>query len=287
MTTGPASRDDGFPPQVPRSLRLGPRTRTGKPRRPAAPASQARRLAEWHQMSPGERHVAWSQLRTWVTWLHDRYELGVEDRLPRCWPQHPGLVEELWALKAWREEIYEAGQPSGQAARYWHTELRQVIQAATAVYAAGCRTGHRGARTSAADDARLQQRWATASPLAGIPGLYLDAARQDRPGHWLSQAAMAEALDNGSAQPLSASLPDHIYCAGTWWRPGPGGWARVTEAGLTAQLGVWAAQLARADTHASGRPTGQAVPEREADQLADATLPGHSASCGRLDDGRK
>jgi hypothetical protein len=22
--------------------------------------------------------------------LHDRYELSVEDRLPRCWAQHPG-----------------------------------------------------------------------------------------------------------------------------------------------------------------------------------------------------
>ena len=188
-------------------------------------------------MSPGERHVAWSQLRAWVTWLHDRYELGVEDRLPRCWPQHPGLVEELWALKAWREEIYEASQPSGQAARYWHTELRQVLQAATTVYAAGCRTGHRGARSTAADDARLQQRWAAASPLAGISATCLNAGQQqNRPGHWLSQAAMAEALDNGSAQPLSTALPDHIYWAGTWWRPGAGGWTRVTEAGLVARL---------------------------------------------------
>ena len=229
-------------------------------------------------MSPGERHVAWSQLRTWVTWLHDRYELGVEDRLPRCWPQHPGLVEELWALKAWREEIYEAGQPSGQAARYWHTELRQVIQAATTVYAAGCRTGHRGARTSAADDARLQQRWATASPLAGIPGLYLDAAAAEPPrplaepgrhgrGARQRQRAAAERVAAGShllRRYLVASRP--------------GGWARVTEAGLAARLGVWAAQLAKADTHASGRQPGQAVPEGSADQLADAPLPGHSAS---------
>jgi hypothetical protein len=208
------------------------------------------RLAEWHQMTPGERHVAWSQLRAWVTWLHDRYELGVEDRLPRCWPQHPGLIEELWALMAWRQEIYEAAQPSGQAARYWHTELRNVIQAATTIYAAGCRTGHRRPRTSAADDAKLQQRWAASDPLAGIPAGYTGAQR-DVPGHWLSQVAMAEALDNGSAQPLSAALPDHICWAGLWWRPGNGGWARVTEAGLTARLGAWAGQLAKADADAS------------------------------------
>ena len=253
MTAGSASRTDDLQPQVPLPLRLGPRTRGHRPPRQAAPAPQARRLAEWHQMSPGERHVAWSQLRAWVTWLHDRYELGVEDRLPRCWPQHPGLVEELCALKAWREEIYHASQPSGQAAQYWHTELRQVLQAATTVYAAGCRTGHRGARSTAADDAQLQQRWAATSPLTGISAACLDAAQQNHPRRWLSQAAMAEALDNGTAQPLSTALPDHICWAGTWWRPGAGGWARVTEAGLAARLSVWAAQMAAPDTDATGQ----------------------------------
>jgi len=229
-------------------------------------------------MSPGERHVAWSQLRAWVTWLHDRYELSAEDRLPRCWPQHPGLIEELWALKAWREEIYQASQPSGQAARYWHTELRQVLQAATTIYAAGCRTGHRGARGTAADDARLQQRWAAASPLTGIPATCLNAGQQqNRPGRWLSQAAMAEALDNGSAQPLSTALPDHICWAGTWWRPGGGGWTRVTEAGLVTRLGAWAAQLTEPDIHGAGRRPGQAAPEGDASQRAQSPVPGDSA----------
>jgi hypothetical protein len=205
-------------------------------------------------MSPGERHVAWSQLRAWVTWLHDRYELGIEDRLPRCWPQHPGLVEELWALKAWREEIYEASQPSGQAARYWHTELRQVIHAATTFYAAGCRTGHRSARDPAADNARLQQRWAAASPLTGIPAADLAASWQrNDPRQWLSPAAMAGALDNGRAQELSTALPDYIRCDGSWWRPGAGGWTRVTDTTLTTRLDSWATQLAQADAQAVRR----------------------------------
>ena len=68
------------------------------------------------------------------------------------WARHPGLVEELWALRAWRLEVYSGGQPAGQAARYWHTELRQLVQAAVPMYAAGCRTGHRGASMLAADD---------------------------------------------------------------------------------------------------------------------------------------
>ena len=95
---------------------------------------------------PGEETATWAELRAWVTWLYDRYELSVEDRLPRCWARHPGLVEELYALKAWRQEIYSGGQPSGQAARYWHAELRQVLHAAATQYALGCRTGHRGTR---------------------------------------------------------------------------------------------------------------------------------------------
>ena len=93
-----------------------------------------------------------------MTWLHDRYELGVEERLPHCWAQHPGLIEELWALKAWREEIYDAARPSAQAARYWHAELRQTMHAAITFYAAGCRAGHRGADGLAADDTDLQRQ---------------------------------------------------------------------------------------------------------------------------------
>lgn len=254
MTDGFGIQEYGRPSPPARPSRLGPTTRsTFKPRRRTQPASPVSRLAEWHQMTMGERHVAWSQLRAWVTWLHDRYELGVEDRLPRCWPQHPGLIEELWALMAWRQEIYQAAQPSGQAARYWHTELRNVLQAATTVYAAGCRTGHRGARTSAAEDAVLQQRWAAADPLAGVPAGCAAAVQRHSSGHWLSQAAMAEALDNGTARPLSAALPDHICWGGLWWRPSAGGWARVTEAGLTARLGAWAEQLAQADAEASDK----------------------------------
>jgi hypothetical protein len=261
-------------PGLRRAFRRGPQVRpTRRPRRAMQPPVY-RRLAEWHQMTPGERHVAWSQLRAWVTWLHDRYELGIDDRLPRCWPQHPGLVEELWALKAWRQEIYEASQPSGQAARYWHTELRQVIQAATNFYAAGCRTGHRGPRGPAAEDARVQQRWATASPLAGIPTAHLSAAGQQRgePGQWVSPSAIAEALDNGTAHALSAALPDYMWCAGAWWRPAIDGWTRVTDSGLAARLDSWAAQIAKADQHAvrrlGQRPAGADGADRSAEAPA-------------------
>ena len=208
VTGQPAAGGKSGPsPRQRRLLRRGPRIQP--PRRPRAepadsaspdPGAQAARpVTEWHNMTPGEQAAAWAELRAWVTWLHDRYELSVEDRLPRCWARHPGLVEELCALKAWREEIYSGSQPSGQAARYWHAELRQVLHAAATQYALGCRTGHRGTVRLAAEDPALLQEWAAAHPLAGVPGIDLAAGAARRAGTLTPTAAVAEALDNGTA----------------------------------------------------------------------------------------
>jgi len=230
-------------------------------------------LTEWHLMTDGQREVAWTQLRAWVTWLHDRYELGAEERLPQCWAGHPGLVEELWALRAWREEIYQSGQASGQAARYWHAELRQVIQAATTHYAAGCRTGHRQPPVLAAEDAELQRRWAAASPLTGIPAADLAASRyKDQPGQWLAPAAVASALDTGQARPLNPSLPGYIHASGAWWMPGAGGWVRVTDPPFAALLDAWANRLASADRQPRGlasQPDGDGWESPSAGRTAD------------------
>lgn len=224
-------------PRIRRALRRGPRPGNRRPphTRPADQAQQpaARPLSEWHAMTPGGLVVAWAGLRAWVTWLHDRYELSADDRLPRCWAEHPALVEELYALKAWREEIYSGPQPSGQAARYWHSELRQVIHAATTVYAAGCRTGHRTAPASAVADHMLQQRWAAASPLAGIPPAEQTAAPRSRrqDSGWADHAAMAASIDAGQAREPSPGLPGVLFCAGGWWAPVSAGWIRVSDPG--------------------------------------------------------
>jgi hypothetical protein len=183
-------------------------------------------LAEWHALTPGGPASAWAVLRAWVTWLYDRYELSVEDRLPRCWPRHPGLVEELAALKAWREEIYAGGQPSGQAARYWHSELRQVLHAATTQYALGCRTGHRAAAPLAADDAELLGSWAAADPLARIAGTEFRACAAPAPDSFASAAVIGTALDAGDAVPLPGKRDTVLY-RGAWWEPASAGWTRV------------------------------------------------------------
>ena len=232
------------PPRMRRLLRRGPRiqaARSSTPRAAAvsdqAAAPAARALAEWHDLTSGEQTAAWASLRAWVTWLYDRYELSVEDRLPRCWPSHPGLIEELTALKAWREEIYSSAQPSGQAARYWHAELRQVLHAAATQYALGCRTGHRSATALAADNPDLPGEWAAADPLAAVPGTDLAAGTARRAGSVTSTAAIGTALDNGTAIPVPG-IRDTIIYEGRCLAPASSGWTEVPgprRPGLPAQ----------------------------------------------------
>ena len=221
-------------PRQRRLLRRGPRIHPPRSSRPqpsagAAPdpgAPRARPIGEWHDKTPGEQAAAWAELRAWVAWLYDRYELSVEDRLPRCWASHPGLVEELSALKAWREEIYGGPQPSGQAARYWHAELRQVLHAAISQYALGCRTGHRRAARLAAEDPALLREWAAASPLAGVPGIDLAAGAARRAGAITPITAVAEALEDGTAIPVPG-VRDTLFHAGRWLAPAGSGWTEI------------------------------------------------------------
>jgi hypothetical protein len=203
-------------PRAVRALRRGPRA-VARPvpdrgREPAAAGSDvsapAGALAEWHDMTPGELIAAWAGLRAWVAWLSGRYELSVDNRLPACWALHPGLVEELWAVKAWREEIYSSGQPGqGQAARYWHADLQALILAASSMYAAGCRTGHRGAVELAGLDPGLLREWGGAYPLAGVPAVDIAAGTARFTDGWASGEAMAAVLDSGAGSPVVGSEP--------------------------------------------------------------------------------
>ncbi len=165
-----------------------------------------------------EGESAWAQLKEWVTWLHDRYELSVETRLPRCWPQHPGLVEELWSLKAWREEIYGADIPAGQAARYWHAELRGFITSGIGFYARNCRTGHKSDGVISATSDELRTAW----------------------------------LEAGSASYTSVTLRDNIKYDGSWWHvdpAAPGGWTRVTDTRYAKLIDARAAAMAGPDAY--------------------------------------
>jgi hypothetical protein len=103
-------------------------------------------LPEWHQMTEPDYVLAWAQLREWTAWLASRYRLALEDRLPHCWPQHPELIEELWALRAWRAEAY-GPEGAGQSAVYWHQALVTFLTHVSVWWAGGCRAGHQNPNT--------------------------------------------------------------------------------------------------------------------------------------------
>jgi hypothetical protein len=222
-----------------------------RPRRPAVrPRHLDRYLPDWDTLDGPARQVAWADLAAWVTWLHDRYELSVEERLPHCWADHPGLTEELSALRAWRLEIWNAPQPSGQAARYWHAEMRQTITAALTFYAAGCRAGHRDAQPATTE---LRQRWA-----AGPSGLLGTSASGDG-GHFLTGAAMTAHARAGRAATLSETISGYLRHDQSWWEQGRGSWERIIDPATTALLDHHAEAMTRAD-QAVSRAARQAQP---------------------------
>ncbi|WP_285601355.1 hypothetical protein [Kineosporia sp. NBRC 101731] len=203
-------------------------------------------------MTEPERTNGWVELVNWVRWLHDVYELSVEERLPQCWPHHPGLVEELRALKTWREEIYRthpspspeaspssAGQKAsaqpgpgqsgaagaGQAARYWHAELRQVLHAAATQYAAGCPAGHRGATILADVNAGLHERWLDGDGETRLPAPLLSpptphTSTKELPSMTTIEArVLLAAIEQGQAHPIGELVQDYIHYDGSWWTP--------------------------------------------------------------------
>ncbi|MEZ0095995.1 hypothetical protein [Streptacidiphilus sp. EB129] len=249
-----------------------PRTRT----QPSAGRGKiaAGGLVEWHDMSPSERAANWAKLCNWVTWLYDRYELSVESRLPECWTEHPGMIEELWALMVWRFEIYGSELPAGQAARYWHTELRVVTANAASYYASNCRTGHRKEYAKAADDKDLQKRWNEADPALGIPKEMLpteNAALAGAPGTMPAEA-MRVALASGAASVLSPAIPEYARYDAAWWLDaGEDTWVLVTDAAFAEKLDASAAAMEAATAATQRRKAAQGLSgDARADQDRDA-----------------
>ncbi len=253
---------DVTPPHTPM---VTPRSATSTP---ALLSSQRSTLREWHAFTPAQRRGEWVTLVEWVIWLHDRYELAQESRIPECWTHHPGLIEELFALKAWREEIYTAAQPSAQAARYWHAELRQVVQAASSFYAKGCRAGHKASGRLVAANENLCATWLGADPLAGVP-LQLLTTRAPIAGEAtvMTDAQMRKAITRGDARPVGKLITEYQHYLNSWWviSADATGWEQVTDPIFMAELDAAAERMALADSLVE-----------DSHQVADA-LPAHSA----------
>lgn len=207
-------------------------------------------LREWHALSSTQRKGVWIELVEWVVWLHDRYELATETRLPKCWHLHPGLIEELLALKVWREQIYAAETPSGQAARYWHNELRQVLQAAGSVYAKGCRSGHKPAGALVTADEALQAKWLGGDPLIGVPPTLIKAI-DPIAGELvtMSDPEMRAMIDAGLTRPIGAQVGDFQHYEDHWWMQQQGGdrWQQITDPLFITELDASADRMKIAD----------------------------------------
>jgi hypothetical protein len=216
---------------VRRRLRLGPRSRSviRRPLRPHVRSGAAdmnivekdvdkavdkgRALAEWHDMTPGQQ-AAWAELRAWVAWLHDRYELGTEDRLPRCWPRHPG------------------------AGRCPDVRRRVPDRPPGRVHAGGRRPGARrgmGTRLPARGGAGDRHR-RRAARLAG---------------ECLTTATVAAALDSGDASAVPL-LRDYVFYAGAWWMPASSGWVKVPRPGRVGESFPLSPQTSGTDSPAPG-----------------------------------
>jgi hypothetical protein len=200
------------------------------------------RLIEWHAMTDQQRGAAWAGLVEWVAWLHDRYELSIQSRLPECWPLHPGIIDELWALKMWRDALYttdtEAGVLTGQEAgglaqhaRYWHTDLRNLFSQLT-FYAERCAAEHGGGRSLAErSKTDLKARWLESDPRCGIDSpMSSELSHQNRAPR-LAVAEMARRLELGSARGIDGPESDHVRSFGDWWTrdTDTGDWVKITD----------------------------------------------------------
>jgi hypothetical protein len=234
---------------------------------------------EDHHLTEGARRAAWQDLVDWVIWLHDRYELSVEHRLPDCWPEHPGLVEELTALKAWRAEIYTAPAPgapepaNGGQARAWHGELRNVLHAATTVYAPTCRAGHKTAPRHHTGDQQLRAEWIAAQPAPlprrgdpppppTGPDQRQGASSATGTAMVVSDQVMTRAVQRGHARALHPLLPGYMRFNGGWWAQHPDQtWIAVTDPAAITGLDRAARTLRRTDQAAAphGTATGSAT----------------------------
>ena len=251
----------------------------GRAAQPARHAPEPRpaqvQVFEDHDLPVVVRRRVWEDLVDWVIWVHDAYELSLEEALPPCWPQHPGLVRELAALRAWRAEIYQpypkpptdpdAPAPTplanGGAARAWHSELRNVLAAVKKMYAPRCRAGHRDAPTPWTGDASQRAAWLAAQgPVPAVRRHTLPWPAGARPRATgtvgapdgrlvMSDADMQAARTAGLATGAGAHTDAYLHHQDTWWARHPdGNWAAVTDAVFAERLNRHAAASARAET---------------------------------------
>src|SRR5699024_5332498 len=92
----------------------------------------------WRDIDVEHQGEAWVWLRRWVEWFADTYRLR-RATIPRCWFQHPGIVEELYAAMCLEHKVWESKEPNVAAVTMWHNNLPPLVERLKAMtQEAGC-----------------------------------------------------------------------------------------------------------------------------------------------------
>jgi hypothetical protein len=203
----------------PASLRRRPGRDTTTPVVSSTGSPPAAGPFEWHQLPEPQRVLAYTELRSWVTWLAGRYRLTIEDRLPPCWSKHPELIEELTALHAWRTYAY-GPEGTGQAAVYWHQALITFLANTATWWSAGCRAGHKHAPEP------TPTPWTPDDVLAGlatetINPLISNSTENGEPAmptlNVITDQQMRTLISANLAHPLNDTWVEFVYYDRSWW----------------------------------------------------------------------
>lgn len=76
----------------------------------------------WRYLSEAQQEELMAELRDWVNWLVDRYELGAtRHQIPPCWAEHSVAVEELTGLMvAWKAAYTNQNRGPSDDLLAWH-----------------------------------------------------------------------------------------------------------------------------------------------------------------------
>lgn len=93
--------------------------------------------------------VSWDDLIQWAEWIIATYRLG--RYIPPCWPEHPGVVQELRSLYFFRQMAERQLNDWGNGLELWHASLKQMVERVGPLISPCTQTHHEPEPTSNRD----------------------------------------------------------------------------------------------------------------------------------------
>ena len=119
-------------------------------------------VINWRELLASDAPDAWNNLRDWVEWLIQRYDVP-DVVIPDCWWRHGDLTEELSALYAAWVASFDSTD-SGYGPVGWHERWSPAKDRLRKHYNGQCKNGHKTAtpRTMPPADQKWKD-WAKSS----------------------------------------------------------------------------------------------------------------------------